>query len=500
MRDVAIIGGGINGCGIARDAAGRGLSVLLAEKSDLASGTSSASTKLIHGGLRYLEQYEFGFVRESLREREVLLRMAPHIIKPLRFVLPHHRGLRPALLIRLGLFIYDHLGGREMLPASEALDLRRDPAGKPLKGEFTRGFAYSDCWVDDARLVVLNAMDARARGAEIRVRTEVVSAQRHEDHWRIELRDAVSGRHEWVTARALVNAAGSWAADVIARCGGGPGNSSIRLVKGSHIVVPKLFGHEKAYIFQNADRRVVFAIPYEQHYTLIGTTDVDFNGDLSRLAVAQEEVDYLCRAASAYFTAPIAPSDVVWAYAGVRTLHAGSDVAAQEATRDFALDLDGGSGEAPLLSIIGGKITTYRHLAEEALSRLSGAFPHAGPPWTRGSVLPGGDFPANGRDQLAQELAAAFPPLGAATAARLARTYGMMSRAIFAGVTQRADLGVHFGADLHEREVAHLVDNEWARTADDILWRRTKLGLRVGAAERNRLSDWLAARVPTSSA
>lgn len=499
MRDIAIIGGGINGCGIARDAAGRGLSVLLAEMKDLASGTSSASTKLIHGGLRYLEQYEFRFVREALKEREVLLRMAPHIISPMRFVLPHHRGLRPAFLIRLGLFLYDHLGGREKLPASEVLDLRGSPVGNPLKPEFTRGFEYSDCWVDDARLVVLNAMDASARGAQIRVRTEVVSAQRHEDHWHVVLRNSVSGRHETVRSRALINAAGARAADVIAHSVGFRDSSSIRLVKGSHIVVPKLFEHEKAYIFQNADRRIIFAIPYEQRYTLLGTTDVDFEGDLATIAASEEEIVYLCRAASQYFATAIAPHDVVWTYAGVRTLHDSGRVAAQEATRDFALELDGRAGEAPLLSIIGGKITTYRHLAEEALGRLSGLFPHAGPSWTRESVLPGGDFPCNGRNQLAHELAAAFPPLGADTAARLARTYGTMARDIFAGVTGPEDLGMHFGADLYEREVAHLVKNEWARSADDILWRRTKLGLRMGEAERSHLSDWLAARVPTNT-
>jgi glycerol-3-phosphate dehydrogenase len=499
MRDIAVIGGGINGCGIARDAAGRGLSVLLAEKGDLAGGTSSASTKLIHGGLRYLEQYEFGLVRQSLREREVLLGMAPHIIEPLRFVLPHHRGLRPALLIRLGLWLYDHLGGREMLPASAALDLRSDPAGKPLKPEFRRGFEYSDCSVDDARLVVLNAVDAGARGADVRTRTEAVSARRLRDHWRIELRDTVSGRREWVDARALINAAGPWAGDVMARCRGDNETSRIRLVKGSHITVPRLFEHEKAYIFQNADRRIVFAIPYQERHTLIGTTDVDFDGDPSLAAATTEEVDYLCRAASVYFRQSVAPSDVVWTYAGVRTLHAGGDVAAQDATRDFALELDGGPGEAPLLSVIGGKITTYRLLAEEALGKLSGIFPQAGPAWTRGAVLPGGDFPIGQRGELARELAAACPLLGPDTAQRIARTYGTLGRKIFAGVARTDDLGMHFGADLYEPEVAHLVANEWARTADDILWRRTKLGLHVGAAERDRLAEWLAAHVPAGA-
>lgn len=499
MRDIAIIGGGINGCGIARDAAGRGLSVLLAEKDDLASGTSSASTKLIHGGLRYLEHYRFRLVRESLKEREVLLGMAPHIIRPLRFVLPHHRGLRPAFVIRLGLFLYDHLGGRRILPPSKAVDLSRAPAGKSLKPRFTRGFEYSDCWVDDARLVVLNAMDAAARGAEIRVRTEVVLALRCGDHWQIALRNAVSGQHETVKARALVNASGAWVADTTANRIKSHAIPRIRLVRGSHIVVPKLFDHDHAYIFQNSDRRVIFAIPYERNYTLIGTTDVDFAGDVSNVAISKEETDYLCEAANEYFTTSIAPSDVVWSYSGVRSLHDDGQISAQDATRDFVLELDGDGGEPPLLSIVGGKITTYRHVAEEALKMLSPALPHAGPHWTRGAQLPGGDFACNGREQLARDLAVAFPPLGAATADRLARTYGTMARDIFAGIAQAEDLGIHFGAGLYEREVAHLVRNEWAMTADDILWRRTKLGLRLTEPERDRLSRWLSARSATSS-
>lgn len=496
VRDIAIIGGGINGCGIARDAAGRGLSVLLAEKGDLASGTSSASTKLVHGGLRYLEQYEFRFVREALREREVLLGMAPHIISPLRFILPHHRGLRPALLIRIGLFLYDHLGGRVRLPPSKVVDLRHSPAGKPLKAQFTQGFEYSDCWVDDARLVVLNAMDAAMRGADIRVRTEVVSAQRQDDHWQIELRNSVSGACETIKARAIINAAGAWVAEVLSRRIGLRNSASVRLVKGSHIVVPRLFEHDKAYIFQNADRRVVFAIPYERDYTLIGTTDMDFAGDLSRIAASDEEIDYLCRAANEYFTISIAPSDVVWSYAGVRSLHDSGETAAQDATRDFAFELDGEPGQAPLLTVIGGKITSYRHLAEEALRRLDGKLPRATQPWTHGSVLPGGDFPADGRQGLAHEFETRFPALGAATVGRLVRTYGTMTRAIFAGASGREDFGIDFGAGLYEREVAHLVRNEWAMTAEDILWRRTKLGLRLSEAERSHLSQWLTGRVP----
>jgi len=499
MHDIAIIGGGINGCGIARDAAGRGLSVLLAEKDDLASGASSASTKLIHGGLRYLEHYHFRLVRESLREREVLLGMAPHIIEPLRFVLPHHRGLRPAILIRLGLFLYDHIGGRRSLPPSAAIDLLDTPAGRPLKPGFERGFEYSDCWVDDARLVVLNAMDAAARGATIRVRTEVMSARRSDGHWQIELRDTVSGERETVEARALVNASGAFVADTAAHRIEAQALPRVRLVKGSHIVVRKLFGHDRAYIFQNSDRRIVFAIPYESDFTLIGTTDVDFTGDPSRVSITEGETEYLCAAANEYFINSIAPSDVIWSYAGVRSLQDDGQVSAQDATRDFALELDGHRGQPPLLSIVGGKITTYRRVAEAALGMLAPAFPRAGPPWTRGAPLPGGDLAGMSRDQLARELAAACPPLGPTVAERLARTYGTMARAMFAGIAREEQLGIDFGAGLYEREVVHLVGNEWAMTADDVLWRRTKLGLRMSEAERRRLSDWLAARMASGA-
>jgi glycerol-3-phosphate dehydrogenase len=503
MYDLAVIGGGVNGCGIARDAAGRGLSVILAEKSDLASGTSSASTKLIHGGLRYLEHYEFRLVRESLTEREVLLNMAPHIIWPLRFVLPHHRALRPTFLIRLGLFLYDHLGGRKILPASRGLDLRRAPAGKPLKQDFTHGFEYSDCWVDDARLVVLNAADARAKGADIRVRTELVSARRSGDHWQLELRDTASGKSETVQARALVNAAGAWVADVIANRIGSNARSAVRLVKGSHIVVPKLYEHDSAYIFQNADQRIVFAIPYEQDFTLIGTTDVDYDGDPAQVRISEAETEYLCRSVNEYFTTAIAPKDVVWSYAGVRPLYDEGAVSAQKVTRDFVLELDEPAGTAPVLNIFGGKITTYRHLAEEALKKLAHRFPKAGAPWTRGSKLPGGDMAWNGRDALAREIEQKYPWLGGATARRLARSYGTVAREILAGAQNADVLGIHFGAGLYQREVEHLIRNEWAVTAEDILWRRSKLGLRLSKAEIARLSDWLEARraaPPTTAA
>jgi glycerol-3-phosphate dehydrogenase len=493
MYDVVIIGGGINGCGIARDAVGRGLSVLLAEKGDLASGTSSASTKLIHGGLRYLEHYAFRLVREALSEREVLLAMAPHIIRPLRFVLPHHRSLRPAWLIRLGLLLYDHLGGRSsVLPVSNAVDLTRAPAGKPLQPDYTHGFEYSDCWVDDARLVVLNAVDAVARGADIRVRTEVVSARRADARWLVELRDTVSGRSEVMEGRVLVNATGAWIAEASARRIEARPVANVRLVKGSHIVVPRLFDHDSAYILQQPDRRIVFAIPYEQDFTLIGTTDVDCTGDLDNVAISGEEIAYLCGAVNRYFNTAIAPADIVWSYAGVRSLHDDGRASAQDTTRDFVLELDGKPGESPLLSIIGGKITTYRRVAEEALAGLMPLLARqAGPPWTRGAPLPGGNFAYQDRDRLASDLAMAVPVLDAATSHRLVRTYGTIARVMFADARRAEDLGVHFGAGLYEREVRHLIDNEWARTADDILWRRTKLGLCLTKDERHRLEEWL---------
>jgi glycerol-3-phosphate dehydrogenase len=497
MYDVVIIGGGINGCGIARDAAGRGLSVLLAEKADLASGTSSASTKLIHGGLRYLEHYAFRLVREALSEREVLLGMAPHIIRPLRFVLPHHSGLRPAWLIRLGLLLYDHLGGRSsVLAGSCPVDLTHAPVGKPLRASFRRGFEYSDCWVDDARLVVLNAMDAAARGARIRLRTEVTSARRTGGRWRVTMRDAVSGESETVEARVLVNASGAWMAETMAGRVEAHAAPKVRLVKGSHIVVPRLYEHDRAYIFQNPDRRIVFAIPYEGDFTLIGTTDVDCAGDLDHVGISGAEVDYLCGAVNRYFAATVAPTDVVWSYAGVRSLHDDGRASAQDTTRDFVLELDGGPAEPPLVSIVGGKITTYRRLAEAALRLIVPALPDgAGQPWTRGSTLPGGDLGDGGREALAAELAE-VPGLGAATAERLARTYGTRARAMLADVTRAEDLGDHFGAGLYEREVRYLMRHEWARAADDMLWRRTKIGLRLTREERGKLEDWLRLHAP----
>jgi glycerol-3-phosphate dehydrogenase len=489
--DIAIVGGGINGCGIARDAAGRRLSVFLCEKGDLAGATSSASTKLIHGGLRYLEHYEFRLVREALMEREVLLRAAPHIIWPLRFVLPHHGGLRPAWLIRLGLLLYDHLGGRKLLPPARRLDLTKDAAGEPLKPEFRFAFEYSDCWVEDSRLVVLNAMDAAERGATIATRTETLKAERKGAAWSITLRDSASGATRQVAARTLVNAAGPWVAELTTDRLGLPLDAPVRLVKGSHIIVPKLFRHERAYIFQNADKRIVFAIPYEHDFTLIGTTDLDFHGDPTEPRITEAETLYLCGAASEYFREPVRPADVVRTYAGVRPLYDDGASEAQAATRDYVLKVEGGEGLPPLLNIYGGKITTYRRLAEAALEKLS---PHLGAiakPWTASTPLPGGDFPVDGFAEQVASLESRCPACRPGQARRLVRAYGTRAQAIVEGVRKDADWGEAFGADLTEREVRYLMQHEWARSAEDVLWRRSKLGLRVGADEARRLDAWM---------
>jgi len=485
--DILVIGGGVNGCGIARDAAGRGFSVLLAEKSDLASGTSSASTKLIHGGLRYLEFSEFGLVREALKEREVLWAMAPHIIWPLRFVLPESAGSRPAWLLRLGLFLYDHLGGRKRLPPTRSLDLRVDVAGKPLKPAMTRGFEYSDCWVMDARLVALNARDAAARGAQIRTRTEVTSLERRDGGFIATLRDHMSGAERQVGARLVVNAAGPWVDHVLNSIAGEPPRHHVRLVQGSHIVVRKLYGHDRCYIFQNRDGRVIFAIPYETDFTLIGTTDLDYRGDPADVRASEDEVDYLCAAASKYFRDPITRDQIVWRYSGVRSLYDDGATKAQETTREYVLMLEGDAGSGALLNAFGGKITTYRHMAEAALTKIESVLGRRGPAWTRGATLPGGDFSVDGFEALLVSLRALAPKLSAATVRRLARAYGTEARTILAA----GDLGPIFGADLGQREVDFLVEKEWARTTEDILWRRSKLGLRFTSEETAALAQYL---------
>ena len=489
--DIAIIGGGINGCGIARDAAGRGLSVYLCEQNDLASGTSSWSTKLIHGGLRYLEHRKFRLVREALIEREILWSLAPHIIWPLRFVLPAHPGLRPAWLLRLGLFLYDHLGGRKLLPTTRVVNLARDETGVPLKPGARIGFEYSDCWVDDARLVVLNAIDARARGATIETRQRLISADRSGDLWRLTIENVDTGTTKSIEARALVNAAGPWVADLLANKVRSNTAARIRMVQGSHIVVKRLFTHDRAYIFQNADGRIIFAIPYQQDFTLIGTTDRDYKGDPAAVQATEDEIAYLMAAASASFKEQIQREDVVWSYSGVRPLYDDGASKAQEATRDYVLKLDTPTGQAPLLSIFGGKITTYRRLAEAVLARLVSRFPQtsAQAGWTAHEPLPGGDFPVKRFDGLVDDLMQTFPDLEPGYLQRLARLYGTRARELLGSAQIFSDLGRHFGATLTAREIDFLKQSEWARSADDVLWRRTKLGLIMTASERAAVAD-----------
>jgi glycerol-3-phosphate dehydrogenase len=489
--DLLIIGGGINGAGIARDAAGRRLRVLLVEQNDLASGTSSASSKLIHGGLRYLETYEFRLVREALAEREVLLAIAPHIVTLLTFVLPHDAGLRPAWMIRTGLFLYDHLAPRSRLPASTALDMSRHAAGAPLKPDFTRGFAYADCWVDDSRLVVLNAVDAAERGASIRTRCRFVSAEPHGGVWRALIQPG-SGAAETVAARVVVNAAGPWVDGVLRGGFGRAGPSKLRLVKGSHIVVPRLYAGGHAYILQNPDWRIVFVIPYEERFTLIGTTDQFFEGDPGEAAISAAETDYLCASVSRFLKEPVRPEHVVWSYAGVRPLYDDAAEDASTLTRDYAFDVAAGEGRPPVLSIFGGKITTYRRLAEHALSKLEPHCPGLGPPWTGRVPLPGGDLPGGDLEAFRAGLCARWPWLPPELARRLSGAYGTRLERLLGDASRLDDLGRDLGAGLTEREVDYLVREEWARTADDILWRRGKLGLHGGAPLHDNLAAYLA--------
>ncbi len=492
MYDIFVIGGGINGCGIARDAAGRGYTVCLAEMNDLASGTSSWSTKLIHGGLRYLEYYEFRLVREALMERELLWSLAPHIIWPLRFVLPHHKGLRPAWFLRLGLFIYDHLGGRKTLPPTRTLDLATDPVGVPLKGDFAKAFEYSDCWVNDARLVVLNARDAAERGAVIATRTEVTTVRPEGTGWAVTVRDS-DGRTATIGARMVVNAAGPWVDKILRGPAGQNDAHNVRLVQGSHIVVPKMFDHDRCYIFQNEDGRIIFAIPYEEHFTLVGTTDQDYEGDPGAVKITEEEKVYLCDAVSEYFEQSIAVEDIVWTYSGVRPLYDDGASKAQEATRDYVLKVDERAA-APMVNIFGGKITTYRKLAESMLEKIEDLIGAKGKPWTGRAALPGGDFPMTGYGGLVADLLRDFDFLPEALARRLARAYGTDARSIVGDARSLDALGTIFGADLSEAEVNWLIEKEWAQTAEDILWRRSKLGLDFKPEEVDALTAWLEQR------
>lgn len=482
--DLLIIGGGINGTAIARDAAGRGLSVTLCEKDDLARHTSSASTKLIHGGLRYLEYYEFRLVREALIEREVLLRSAPHIIWPMRFVLPYDEGQRPAWMLRLGLFLYDNLGGRELLPGTKTVNLRKSPHNAILEQRLKTGFEYSDCWVEDARLVTLNAVDAHNRGADIRVGVEVKSLEAAEAGYCAALSDGST-----LHAKGVINAAGPWVDDVLFKIKRDKNEAGLRLVKGSHIVTKRLFPGDHAYIFQNADNRIIFAIPYERDFTLIGTTDVPWEAAPGPMDISPEETDYLCSAASEYFAADIHRDDVVWSYAGVRPLYDDKSENASAVTRDYVLDIEELSGARPILSIYGGKITTSRKLAEHVMEKLADYYPEAGERWTAEAQLPGGDFPADDFDRFLGEQARRYPTLSDSLLRHLCRAYGTRITLVL-GDAPEPDLGQHFGADLFEAEIRYLIAHEWGRSADDVLFRRTKHGLHLTAHQRDAFRDW----------
>lgn len=484
--DLLVIGGGINGAGIARDAAGRGHSVCLVEKGDLAGATSSASTKLVHGGLRYLEHYEIRLVRENLIERERLLAIAPHIIWPLRFVLPHDKGLRPRWLLRLGLLLYDNLGGRRLLPPARGVDLRAPPHAGVLEPRLTQGFEYSDCWVEDARLVVLNALDAAERGADIRTRTECINLTRTRDHWQARLKGPQGVQD--VTANMVVNAAGPWAEQVLARALPGRNAAHLRLVKGSHLIMPRLYEGDHCYSFQNRDGRIVFAIPYEGDFTLIGTTAVAFEGDPAGITISAEEAAYICAAVNEYLSVDVSPEQAVASYAGVRPLYDKAARSNSTVTRDYVFQLDRGwDGKAPaLLSIFGGKTTTYRKLAEHALERLG----VAGASWTAGAALPGGDIPGLDFETFVGQQQAFFPWLPPATVRRMARAYGTRLPRVLGDARSLADLGQHFGAGLYAAEVIYLIRHEYARSAEDVLWRRSKLALRLVPDERERLAHW----------
>ncbi len=512
VTDLFIIGGGINGCGIARDAAGRGLTVTLAEMHDLASATSSSSTKLFHGGLRYLEYFEFRLVREALIERETLLRAMPHISWPMRFVLPYHkdmrfdsetptsrllsffmpwmRGRRPAWLIRLGLFLYDNLGGRKILPGTSSLNLASSPEGTPLQDKFQTAYEYSDCWVEDSRLVVLNARDAEARGANILVQTEVLSAKRIEGLWEITIRDRESDETRVVWSKMLINAGGPWVGDIIQTKIHVNSREGVRLVRGSHIVTPRLFDHEKCYFFQGEDGRIIFAIPYERDYTLIGTTDQE-HADPSEPPICTEaEQDYLCAFASKYFKKPVTRDQIVWTYSGVRPLYDDGASSATAATRDYTLKVDS-TGGAPVLNVFGGKITTYRRLAEHALEKVANHFPDLHGPWTAGVALPGGDFPVDGVQDLVAGLEADYAFLDRAWAERLVRAYGTEARVILGDANSDKALGENFGASLTARELEWLMDKEYARKAEDVVWRRNKLGLKLSAEQIAHIDEWM---------
>lgn len=510
--DLLIIGGGINGCGIARDAAGRGLSVALAEMNDLGWATSASSTKLFHGGLRYLEYFEFRLVRESLVERERLLRAMPHISWPMRFVLPFHssmrfesdtptsrllnifmpwlKGRRPAWLIRLGLFLYDNLGGREILPGTKSIDLRNDPVGAPLNAKFQKAYEYSDCWVEDSRLVVLNGRDAEARGARIMPRRKVTRAEVVDGVWHVALQDTRTGAEQQLTASMLINAAGPWVAEMAQGTLRSNQQASVRLVRGSHIVTKRLFDHDKCYFFQGTDGRIIFAIPYENDFTLIGTTDADHPDPSLKPECTEEERQYLLGFINQYVKEPVSSDDIVWSYSGVRPLYDDGASNASAATRDYVLKIDESLG-APLLNVFGGKITTYRRLAESAMKEVGKYFPDLAGEWTAGVALPGGDFPVDGFDKLVAELKAHNSFLDDRWARRLVRAYGTEAAKVLEHAERAADMGEDFGATLTEKEVQWLIENEFAESVDDVVWRRSKLGLRLTRDQIARLDEWM---------
>jgi len=490
--DLLIVGGGINGAGIARDAAGRGLSVVLCEQGDLAGYTSSASTKLIHGGLRYLEYYEFRLVREALFERERLLNSAPHIIWPLRFILPHEKGIRPAWFVRLGLFLYDHLAPRKKLPGTETIHLTRHPAGQALKPGFDTAFVYSDCWVEDSRMVALNALDAFEKGADIRVRTKLTAARRVGKIWVATLQNVETGETQEVRAKAIVNAGGPFVADVLNSKLGLNTTKNVRLVKGSHIVTPKLFDTEQAFILQNTDKRIVFAIPYQEKFTLIGTTDIPVESVPDRkVEISPDEVQYLCNVVNHFFKKQVTPADVVWSYSGVRPLFDDGSSNASAVTRDYVFDMDAPEGQAPVLSIFGGKITTFRKLAEHALEELKAFFPDMKPSWTENAKMPGGDIIDADFGKFLATIRQRWPFLPEPVAHRLARAYGTRILDLMGEARSMADLGEDFGAGLTAAEVDYLMRHEWARTAEDVLWRRSKLGLHVPAGAAAKIDAYM---------
>ncbi len=487
--DLFVIGGGINGAGIARDAAGRGLSVMMCEKGDLAEGTSSRSGKLVHGGLRYLEYYEFRLVREALIEREVLLNSASHIIWPMRFVLPHSPSDRPAWLVRLGLFLYDHLGGRKKLPGTRSLDLHRDPEGAPILDQYSKGFEYSDCWVDDARLVVLNALDAAAKGAQILTRTACISARRDQGGWIVQMRNERSGEVRTVRAKALVNASGPWVNDIIHRVAGSNSSRSVRLVKGSHIIVPKFWNGQQAYLVQNHDKRVIFINPYEGDKALIGTTDIPYEGKPEEVKADEKEIDYLITAVNRYFKEKLRRSDVLESFSGVRPLFDDGKGNPSAVTRDYVFDLDE-TGGAPLLNVFGGKITTFRKLSEHAMQKLARFFPKMGGDWTRSATLPGGEIPNADYVSFADALRSAYPWMPRALINHYGHLYGARTKLIVGDATSLAGLGRHFGGNLYEAEARYLAASEWAQKAEDVMMRRTKEGLRMTIEEKAAFSAW----------